>query len=92
MDNFAVLMQRLLEVQSGGRERSPKLISEDERLMDQLEKRALAGKPPQTVRLGQDRLVAGAIQGLTFPEIFYVSASSDCYKGSVDGVCAQSQI
>jgi hypothetical protein len=54
MENFAELMQRLTEIQSGGRERSPKLIEEDERLMDRLQKRTLAGKPPQTVRLGQD--------------------------------------
>jgi hypothetical protein len=30
------------------------LIAEDERLMDGLQKRNLAGKPPQTVRLSQD--------------------------------------
>jgi hypothetical protein len=36
MENLDELMQRLLEVQSGGRQRSPKLIAEDERLMDGL--------------------------------------------------------
>lgn len=55
MEDFAELMQRLLEVQSGGRQRSPKLIAEDERLMDSLRKRNLAGKPPQSAELGQDR-------------------------------------
>jgi hypothetical protein len=39
------------ELQSGGRQRSPELIAEDERLMDGLQKRNLAGKPPQTVQL-----------------------------------------
>jgi hypothetical protein len=59
MENFAELMQRLLEIQSGGRPRSPKLIEEDARLMDRLRKRALAGKPRNTVKLSQDG--AGAI-------------------------------
>ena len=48
MENFAELMQRLLEIQSGGGQRSPELIAEDERLMDSLQKRNLRGK------LGQD--------------------------------------
>jgi hypothetical protein len=39
MENFAELMQRLLEIQSGGRQRSPELIAEDERLMDSLQKK-----------------------------------------------------
>ncbi len=47
MENFAELIQRLLEIQSGGRERSPELILEDERLMDGLQKRNLAGKSTQ---------------------------------------------
>jgi hypothetical protein len=46
--DFTQLMQRLLEIQSGGRQRSPELIAEDERLMDDLQKRDLAGKPPPT--------------------------------------------
>ena len=55
MEDFAELMQRLLEIQSGGRKRSPELIAEDERLMDGLQKRSLAGKPAQRVELSQDR-------------------------------------
>jgi hypothetical protein len=47
MENFAELMQRLLEIQSGGRQRSAELIAEDEQLVDRLQKRVLAGKPPQ---------------------------------------------
>jgi hypothetical protein len=50
MENFAELMQRLLEVQSGGRQRSPKLIAEDERLTDGLR---LAARPAPTVKLSQ---------------------------------------
>jgi hypothetical protein len=46
MENFAELMQMLLEIQSGGRQRTRKLIAEEERLTDRLEKRTLAGKPP----------------------------------------------
>ena len=52
MENFADLMQRLLELQSGGKERSPELIAEDERLIEGL--RSLAGKSAQTVKLGPD--------------------------------------
>jgi hypothetical protein len=58
MENFAELMQRLLEIQSGGRQRSPELIAEDERLMEGLQNRALAGKPAQTVTLSQERFKA----------------------------------
>jgi len=54
MENFAELMQRLLEFQSDGSQRSPKLIAEDRRLMNDLEKRNLERKPPQTVRLSPD--------------------------------------
>jgi hypothetical protein len=54
MKDIAELMQRLFEIQSSGRQRSPELIAEDERLMDALQKRNLAGKPTQTVRLSQD--------------------------------------
>jgi hypothetical protein len=53
MENLVELMQRLLEIQSGGRQRSPELIAEDERLMDGLQKRSLAGKPTQTIKLSQ---------------------------------------
>jgi hypothetical protein len=54
MEDLAELMQRLLEIQSGGRQRSPERIAEGERLMGGLQKRNLAGKPPQTVKLSQD--------------------------------------
>ena len=68
MENFAELMQSLLEIQSGGRQRSPELIEEDARLMDRLKrlKRTLTGKPRQTVRRSQDTR-ADAIQGPTSP-------------------------
>jgi hypothetical protein len=51
MENFARLMQRLLEIQSGGRQRSPELIAEDERLMEGLQKRNSVATPAQTVQL-----------------------------------------
>jgi hypothetical protein len=56
MENLAALMQRLLEIQSGGRQRSPELIAEaeDERLRDGPRKRRLAGKPTARVNLSQD--------------------------------------
>jgi hypothetical protein len=54
MENFADLMQRLLEIQSGGRQRSPELVAEDERLMDGLQKRSLAGKPVQLAQTRSD--------------------------------------
>jgi hypothetical protein len=44
MENFAELMQRLLEIQSAGHQRSPKLIAEDNQLMQELQKRHLAEK------------------------------------------------
>jgi hypothetical protein len=54
MEDFAELMQRLLEVQSGGKQRSPKLIAEDERLIDGLQKRIAGSQFKQTMmRLGQ---------------------------------------
>ena len=56
MEDFAELMQRLLEIQSGGRQRSPELIAEDERLMDRLRKRDLTGKiPRQPVELSSSK-------------------------------------
>jgi hypothetical protein len=61
MDNFADLMQRLLEIQSGER-RSPKLIAEDERLMRGLQKRTLAGKPTEKLELGENRQEQGPLQ------------------------------
>jgi hypothetical protein len=45
MENFAELMQLLLEFQSGGSQRSAALIAEDKRLMEDLQKRHLAGNP-----------------------------------------------
>ena len=54
MENFGELIQRLLEIQSRGRERSPELIAEDERLLDGLQKRNLAGNPTQAVKLSRD--------------------------------------
>jgi hypothetical protein len=45
---FAELMQRLLEIQNGGRQRSSKLIAEDGQLMAGLRRRTLAGKSAQT--------------------------------------------
>jgi hypothetical protein len=50
MENYADLMQRLLEIQNGER-RNPKLIEEDERLMRSLHKKSLAGKPTQKLEL-----------------------------------------
>jgi hypothetical protein len=52
MEYFAELMHRLLEIQSGGSQRSPELIAEDERLIDGLQKRNLAGNLTQTAKLG----------------------------------------
>jgi hypothetical protein len=54
MENPANLIQRLLEIQSGGRQRSPELIAEDERLIERL--RSQAGKSTQTVKLSPDNL------------------------------------
>jgi hypothetical protein len=44
MENLTELMQTLLEIQSGGRQRSPELVADDERLMDGLQKKTLTGK------------------------------------------------
>jgi hypothetical protein len=54
MENFADLIQRLLEIQSGER-RSPKLIAEDERLLRSLQNRHLVGKPTQKLELSGNR-------------------------------------
>jgi hypothetical protein len=53
MENFADLMQRLLEIHRGER-RTPKLIAEDERLMRGLQSRHLAGKPTQKLELSEN--------------------------------------
>jgi hypothetical protein len=50
MEDFAALMRRLVEIQSGGRERSPELIAEGERLMDGLWQE----NPNQPLELSQD--------------------------------------
>ena len=54
METLAELMQRLLEIQSGGRQRSAALIADDERLMDGLRKRIMTEKTAATVRLSQN--------------------------------------
>jgi hypothetical protein len=54
MENFAELMQRLLEIQSGERQRSPELIAEDERLMDGLRKRTSTAESLQTASADED--------------------------------------
>jgi len=54
MRNFAALMQRLLEIQSYETHRSPKVITEDRQLMDSLQKRSPARKPPHTAKLSPD--------------------------------------
>jgi hypothetical protein len=56
MENFAELMQRLLEIQSGERHRSPELITEDERLMDGLRKRTSTGESLQTANADENSL------------------------------------
>jgi len=48
MEDFAELVQRLLEIQSGGRQRSPEVIAEDERLMNALRREIPARKTPPT--------------------------------------------
>jgi hypothetical protein len=53
MENYADLMQRLLEIQSGER-RNPKLIAEDEQLLRRLRQRHLAGEPTQKLELSEE--------------------------------------
>jgi hypothetical protein len=53
MENFAELMQRLLEIQSGGRQRTSKLITDDDRATDRFERRTSPEKPPEPLHLGQ---------------------------------------
>jgi hypothetical protein len=53
MENFADLMQRLLEIQNCER-RSPKLIAEDQRLMRSLQRRSLAGTPEQKLKFSEN--------------------------------------
>jgi hypothetical protein len=47
MEGFDELMQRLLEIQTGERQRNPELIAEDERLVNGLQKGNLAANPTQ---------------------------------------------
>ncbi len=54
MTNFAGLMHRFQEVQSGETRRSLKLIAEDERLMDGLRTRALTREPLQAGSAGEN--------------------------------------
>jgi hypothetical protein len=54
MQNFAELMHRLLEIQNGGRQRSPMLIAEDRKLLNDLQKRSLAGHSTRTAKLSPD--------------------------------------
>ncbi len=52
MENLTALMQRLLEIQSGDRKRSPELIIEDGWLLDGLQKKIIAGKPAERTGKG----------------------------------------
>jgi hypothetical protein len=54
MENFAELMQRLLEIQSGGKPRTPALIAGDKRLMDGLQKRSAGQQFQQAMKLSHD--------------------------------------
>jgi hypothetical protein len=54
MQRLAELILRLTEIQSGGKDRSPELVAEDERLMDSLEKRYQAIKLRHSMELSQD--------------------------------------
>ena len=66
MDNLADLMQRLLEIHSGER-RTPKLIAEDEQLMNCLQKRHLAENSSRSVQLiEEDPFAARRESGRTF--------------------------
>ncbi len=65
MEDFAELMQRLLEIQSGGRQKSPERVAEDERLMDRSTEERF-GRPPQTTtesisEMGILRLLNGPV-------------------------------
>jgi hypothetical protein len=54
MEYYAELMQRLLEIQSGGRQRNTKLAAEDHRSIAALQKKVRAEKPPHLVEHSQD--------------------------------------
>ena len=56
MEDLAQLMRRLPEIQSGEENmRSPELIAEDERLIEYLQKRHLAGRLAREQRLNTAR-------------------------------------
>jgi hypothetical protein len=44
METFDQLMQKLLEIQSGGEQRNPELIADAERLIDDWQKRKPQGR------------------------------------------------
>ena len=50
MENIGEFIPKATEIQSGGRERSPELIAEDERLVENLRERHLVGKAPTNVK------------------------------------------
>jgi hypothetical protein len=56
MENYADLMQRLLEMQNGER-RNPKLIAEDEQLIRGLQKRHLEKQTPQRLELSGESIL-----------------------------------
>jgi hypothetical protein len=60
MENYAGLMQRLLEMQNGER-RNPELIAEDERLIRSLQKRHLEGQAPQGLELSEKSIPSGSM-------------------------------
>ena len=54
MENPVDLIQRLLEIQNGGQQRSPELIAEDERLIERL--RSQVGSSTQALELSPDNV------------------------------------
>ena len=54
MEDFTELIQRLLEIQSGGRSRSPRVVADDDSLVDRLRKRDLAEELSRGVTLSKD--------------------------------------
>ncbi|HTM35894.1 MAG TPA: hypothetical protein VL156_04040, partial [Terriglobales bacterium] len=51
MEDFARLMRRLLEIQSGEENKSSPELIDEERLIEYLQKRHLAGRPAREQRL-----------------------------------------
>jgi hypothetical protein len=56
MQRAAELILRLLEIQSGGRHRSPELIAEDEQLMNDLQNSSLSASSVDRADLADDWL------------------------------------